>query len=169
MNRLYQKIHVLGPSGAGVTTLGRRLSELLGFVHLDTDDYYWFTSDPEPYRRRRNPDHRRQLLRADLEAHRHCVLTGSICGWGDEFASQFDLLIYCYAPVDLRLSRIAQREIGRYGADRLVEGGDLHGVYQKFLRWAADYDNPENDTLRSKKAELAWLLRQTGKVIYVGI
>ena len=35
------RIHVVGASGARVTTLGRVLADALGGPHHDTDDYFW--------------------------------------------------------------------------------------------------------------------------------
>lgn len=36
-----RRIHILGASGAGTTTLGHALAERLPHVHLDSDDYFW--------------------------------------------------------------------------------------------------------------------------------
>jgi len=33
-------IMVFGASGSGTTTLGRELAQILGFAHLDIDDYF---------------------------------------------------------------------------------------------------------------------------------
>lgn len=38
MNR---RIHIMGASGAGTTTLGKALAARLPHVHLDSDDYFW--------------------------------------------------------------------------------------------------------------------------------
>ena len=149
-------IHILGAPGSGVTTFGRELALQLDARHFDTDDYHWFTSDPEPYRRRRNPDHRRQLLTADLDAAPQWVLSGSLCGWGDIYTPRFDMIIFCTAPVEVRLERIRLREISRYGAERLSPGGDLYGVFTKFLQWAAEYDEPSG-RLRTFEAEMDWV------------
>jgi adenylate kinase family enzyme len=152
------KIHIMGAPGAGVTTIGRAVATQLGVPHFDIDDYHWFTTDPEPYRRRRNPDHRSQLLTADLEqAGNHWVLTGSLCGWGDGFIPLFDCVVYCWAPAEERLRRISEREHARYGPARLAPEGDLHSVFEKFKAWAAAYDDPNAAHLRSKVAELDWL------------
>lgn len=148
----------MGAPGAGVSTLGKALARQLGFAHFDTDDYHWFTSDPEPYRRRRNPEHRRQLLGADLQASERWVLSGSLCGWGDVFIPSFHGIVYCWLPAEIRLNRILQRETARYGAARLAPGGDLHTVFEKFLGWAAMYDEPGTQ-LRSREQELRWLER----------
>jgi ABC-type dipeptide/oligopeptide/nickel transport system ATPase subunit len=41
------RIHLMGASGTGVTTLGRALADALAIPHHDTDDYFW----QPPYRR----------------------------------------------------------------------------------------------------------------------
>ena len=41
------KIHILGASGSGTTTLAQALSTVLHNTHLDTDDYFWFTKYTE--------------------------------------------------------------------------------------------------------------------------
>lgn len=150
------RIYLMGAPGAGVSTLGRALAQRLGYSFFDTDDYYWFTSDPMPYRRKRNPDHRRALLRADLDRTERYVLAGSLSGWGELFSDRFDMVIYRWLPVELRLSRIRQRETERYGVALLQPGGELHTVFQKFLTWAAEYD-ARTTGARGRQAELEWL------------
>jgi len=146
----------LGAPGAGVTTLGKSLATHLQIPHFDTDDYHWFTDDALPYRRRRNPDHRRQLMTKDFSDNESWVLSGALCGWGDVFIPQFDRVIYLWIPVETRLARIRERERLRYGAERIGPGGDLNGVFEKFLTWAAAYDEA-SDNVRSRAKELEWL------------
>ena len=150
------KIHLLGAPGAGITTLGKALAEHFKVPHFDTDDYHWFTDDALPYRRRRNPDHRRQLMTKDLAAHDSWVLSGALCGWGDVYIPQFDAVVWLWLPVELRLARIRERERLRYGAARIAPGGDLNVVFEKFLAWAAAYDD-ESGNIRSRARELEWL------------
>lgn len=149
-------IHILGAPGAGVTTLGKALAERLEIKAFDTDDYYWFTEDVLPYRRKRNPDHRRKLITADLAANPDSVLSGSLCGWGDVFMPQFDFVIYLWLPVETRLARIKARETARYGEIRIGPGGDLYTVFEKFMIWAANYDEPSGN-VRSREKEMEWL------------
>ena len=151
-----KRIHIFGAPGAGVTTLGKALAERLGFSHFDTDDYYWFTGDPLPYKRKRNPDHRRQLLGHDLSVSDGWVLSGSLCGWGDVFIPRFDAAIYLWLPAETRVERIREREIRRYGAERLAQGGELHLVFEKFIAWALAYDGNDGN-IRSRQNELLWL------------
>lgn len=151
-------IHIFGAPGAGVTTLGRTLAQGLSARHFDTDDFVWFTDDALPYRRKRNPDHRRQLLCRQLDEAGDApwVLSGSLCGWGDVFMPRFDRAVYCWLPAEVRLERIRLRETARYGPQRLAPGGDLHGVFEKFLQWAVEYDLPSG-RWRSREKELDWL------------
>jgi len=158
------RLHLFGAPGAGVSTLGKALAERMGIPHFDTDDYHWFTDDDLPYRRRRNPDHRRQLLTKDLDAHESWVLSGALCGWGDVFVPRFNAVVYCWLPAEIRLARIQKRELARYGAERLAPGGDLHTVFEKFCSWAVAYD-VDSDNIRSRARELEWLRKLTCPVL----
>ena len=40
-------IHIYGASGSGITTLGRKISEELGYKFMDTDDYFWLPTNPQ--------------------------------------------------------------------------------------------------------------------------
>lgn len=40
------RLHVLGASGAGATTLGRAIATAWSVPHADSDDYYWMPTDP---------------------------------------------------------------------------------------------------------------------------
>jgi hypothetical protein len=62
------RIHVVGASGSGTTTLGRALAKRLGCRHLDTDDVFWLPSDP-PFRYVRDRGERQALLGAALRRH----------------------------------------------------------------------------------------------------
>lgn len=158
---MFTRIHLFGAPGAGVTTLGRALAERLGFPFFDTDDYYWFTDDPLPYRRKRNPEHRLRLLTNDLDqAGDPYVVSGALLGWGDTLLPRFDAVVYRWLPELIRLERIRTRETGRYGAERLAPGGELHVVFEKFLQWAAGYDHAPATNLRGHWAETTWLTNE---------
>jgi len=160
-------IHIFGAPGSGVTTLGKALAERLGFSHFDTDDYYWFTEDVLPYRRKRNPDHRRLLLQKGLEQSDAWVLSSALCGWGDVFISKFEFVVYLWLPPDIRLARIRERETQRYGDERLAPGRDLNVVFEKFLNWAAAYDEA-GENKRNRASELLWLQKLACPVLKIG-
>jgi len=133
-----KRIHILGASGSGTTTIAKQISERLGYAHLDTDDYFWLPTD-EPYTLQRPVYDRLKLLKADLSTANNWVLSGSLMGWGDELIPLFDLVVFIYVQPDIRLERLKQREFERYGRE-IFEGGSKYEASQEFLEWASSYD-----------------------------
>ena len=62
---MIHRIHILGATGSGTTTLGRALAERLQCPHFETDDYVWVPTDP-PYTKQRERTERQQPLMDDL-------------------------------------------------------------------------------------------------------
>ena len=106
---MIHRIHILGASGSGTTTLGRALAARLQCPHFDTDDYFWLPTDP-PYTQRRERTERAQLLMDDVTAHDSWVVSGSLCGWGDVAIPLFELVVFLSIPQDIRMARLRQRE-----------------------------------------------------------
>nr|WP_214756624.1 MULTISPECIES: hypothetical protein [unclassified Exiguobacterium] len=65
------------------------------------------------------------------------------------------LVIFLWIPPDVRLARLQQRELERYGAAALA-GGSLYEQSQAFLSWAALYDQAGTE-VRSKTLHEQWL------------
>ena len=40
-------IHIYGAAGSGTTTLGKKISDELGYTLMDTDDYFWMPTEPK--------------------------------------------------------------------------------------------------------------------------
>ena len=59
------RVHILGASGSGTTTLGRALAAKLGCPHLDTDDVFWLRTDP-PFQHIRERSQRQEMLGTEL-------------------------------------------------------------------------------------------------------
>lgn len=147
-------IHIFGGSGSGTTTLGRELSARLGLPQFDSDDYYWEPTDP-PYQTARSPEERVQLMKKDIEASTDgCIISGSLCGWGDRLTSYFTLAVRLVIWPDLRIERLAKRERMNFG-DRLLEGGDMHKNHVEFMEWAKQYDTAGPD-MRSMALHDMW-------------
>ncbi len=154
MNR---RIHILGASGAGTTTLGRALSERLAIPHFDTDDYHWDKSDI-PFTVKREDWQRAELLEHDLLQFPEWVLSGSLCDWGDFAIPLFTLVVFLWIPHDLRMERIKNREIERYGLEALSPGGWFHQHHKDFMAYAEAYDSAGLDVdIRSKKLHEQWM------------
>ena len=85
------------------------------------------------------------------------MLSGSLCGWGDVFIPRFDLVVFLCLPPDLRLARLARREVGRYGAEAIAPGGPQHAKYEAFMAWAAAYDEGLDVPERCRTVHEQWL------------
>ena len=142
-----KRIHILGASGSGTSTLGHLIEKVYGFKHLDTDDYYWLPTNP-PFTMQREKSERIHLFTEDIYRYQKCVISGSLCGWRDELIPYFDLIIRVVTPTELRIERLRAREFGRFG-QRIMPGGDMYEAHQKFLIWAAEYDKGDL-SVRSK-------------------
>ncbi|GAA0325561.1 hypothetical protein GCM10008931_16370 [Oceanobacillus oncorhynchi subsp. oncorhynchi] len=63
-----------------------------------------------------------KVLKKDLSLYEKWILSGAVCGWGDEFKPYFDLVIFLWIPQNIRLQRLQQREFQRYGNEILAGG-----------------------------------------------
>jgi adenylate kinase family enzyme len=151
------RIHILGASGCGTTTLGTALAERLEAPQLDTDDYFWEPSEP-PFQTPRPRDERQAQLARDLDAHASWVLSGSLCGWGDVFIPRFDGVVFLRVTTEVRLARLRERELVRFGEAALSPGGAMHENHREFLDWAAAYDDG-GLSMRSLARHREWLER----------
>ena len=151
---MIQHIHILGPSGSGTTTLGKTISEKYNFSHFDSDDYFWYPTDP-PYQKKRPIEERQELLFNDIEDEENWVISGSFCGLGDVFIPYFDLAIYLWVPTEIRIKRLKKRELKEVGHD-ILPGGKMHKNHVEFLKWASKYDYGGTD-MRSKKTHELWM------------
>jgi adenylate kinase family enzyme len=149
-----QRIHILGASGSGVTTLGRALAARLGCPCFDSDDYFWLPTEP-PYQVKRGRAQRQELLLRDLSAHDSWVWSGSACGWGDVVIPLLDAVVYLRLPTAVRLERIRRRERGRFG-DEILPGGVMYESCRWLMDYAALYDTGD-EGVRSRRLHEKWL------------
>jgi adenylate kinase family enzyme len=157
------RIHILGASGSGTTTLAMALARRHRLDHLDTDDFFWQPTDP-PFSIKRPADERLALLAAALDAAASgWVLSGSLAGWGDPLIARFDLVVFLFVEPAIRLARLNERERRRYG-DAIAPGGPMHETHVAFMRWSAAYDSAGME-MRSRALHEAWLARLPGAVL----
>jgi len=149
-----QRIHIVGASGSGTTTLARALAAATGAAAYDSDDFFWLATDP-PFTTRRPQAEKIAMLRAALAAQDRWVLSGSLLSWGLEVQDQFDLVVFLYLDPEIRMARSRAREAARYGG-RIAPGGDMHDLHQAFMTWSAGYDDGSNGG-RSLASHRAWL------------
>jgi len=132
-------ILVFGLNGSGKTTLGRELARVMGFKHLDIEDYCFRESDI-PYTDSRPREEWVALMHADIEKYRSFVASSVKWNWCDDIKSMFVLAIYLSVPVEIRMKRIYQRAFDKFGK-RVLEGGDMYEQQKEFHDFAASRSN----------------------------
>jgi adenylate kinase family enzyme len=157
-------IHIFGASGSGTTTLGRHLAQRIRGKHLDTDDYYWLTTDP-PFTDKRERAERVAMIQQDVEGVENWVLSGSICSWGDALLESFTAAVFLYLAPAIRMARISERERLRYGG-RILPGGDMRDQHLEFMDWARSYDHAR-EPIRSLHLHERWMSRLKCPIIRV--
>lgn len=150
------RLHIFGASGSGTTTLGNALARRCGWLHLDTDDFYWLPSEP-PYLHKRLPQERVALIHEHSAQAENWVLSGSLCSWGESLIPSFSHALFLRLDDEVRMHRLRRREVQRYG-ERILPGGDLWAQSQAFLDWAAGYESGDLHT-RSVQMHERWIER----------
>lgn len=156
------RIHVLGASGSGSTTLGESVAQRLGIPHADADHFFWMPTDP-PFTTRRPRVERHAMLTQELPADRDWVFSGSAISWATALEPAYDLIVFLRLDPAVRLARLRHRETARFGA-RIEPGGDMAMLSAAFFQWAEDYDTA-GPAQRSLAAHEAWLAGQTARVL----
>lgn len=152
------RLHVLGASGSGTTTLARALANHWSVPHADADDYFWVPTDP-PYVEKR-PESERLALMHDVFVPREAwVLSGSMVGWGEAVIDECDAIVFLTLDPEERLRRLEAREVLRR------EGRAFDpDAWAAFLDWARGYDDPAFDG-RSRVAHETWLADRAQPVL----
>ncbi|PTQ99288.1 shikimate kinase [Mucilaginibacter yixingensis] len=146
------RIHIVGAAGVGKTTLGIALAAQMDIPYFDSDAYFWADSD-EPFTVKRPPELRNAMLLADLERHESYIVGGSMISWEIDWNKWFDLIVFLRLSQEIRMQRLHNRELERYGESIYTERAPH---YKEFMDWARGY---EDDTTprRSLRNHQEWL------------
>jgi len=158
------RIHILGASGSGVSTLGEHLSERLDIPVFDCDDYYWLKTDP-PFLESTPIPERQEALLKDLKTNESWVCSGSMDSWSEPFENLFTHIVFLYVPKEIRVARLRDRERKLWGA-RIQPGGDMHDEHKKFIDWAFQYDEGYRNG-RSLPRHKVWLEKQKAPILKI--
>lgn len=154
------RLHVMGASGAGTTTLARALADRWAVPHADADDYFWVPSDP-PYQEKRPEAERVELMERVFVGREAWVLSGSMLGWGDAVVARCEAVVFLTLEPAERLARLEARE-------RVRQEGRVpdEAEWAAFVEWASGYDDPEFQG-RSRVAHERWLATLACPVLHL--
>jgi adenylate kinase family enzyme len=160
--RRMPRIHILGASGSGTSTLGAALARRLGVPHTDADSLYWLPTDP-PFTTPRPLPERQALLRRKLPINEAWVFSGAATRWTTPLEPHYHLVVFLRLDPAVRMARLRQREAARYGA-RILPDGDMAAIHGAFLAWAKSYDTA-GSLSRGLTTHEAWLTDQPAPVL----
>ena len=159
------KLHIFGASGSGVTTLGQALSLHLNIPYFDSDEYFWEKTNP-PFTVKRAPEIRNSMIKTTLNQTDSWILGGSVINWGENVFPTFKLVVFLWIPPAVRISRLRNRELERYG-EVILSDSKRKKSYDNFIKWAEDYDNDTGIANRTLKAHEYWLKKRTCPVLEI--
>lgn len=123
-------IIVCGLNGTGKSTLGKALAERLGYHFIDNENLYF--PQAESYAAPRTREEAESLLSAEIQAHPDFVYATVKMAQGDAFYPCFRYAILIYVPRDIRLQRVRNRSLQKFGS-RMLPGGDLYEQEEQFF------------------------------------
>lgn len=129
-------IIIFGENGTGKSTLARHLAHVLGYKHMDIEDYY-FKESAIPYTNPRSKEDCEHLMLADIEKCNTFVLSAVWGNFGQSIEQYYILAVQVFAQKELRLERIKQREIEKFG-ERVLAGGDMYERQLEFREFVAN-------------------------------
>jgi adenylate kinase family enzyme len=156
------RIHILGASGSGTSTLGSALARRLGVPHTDADSLYWMPTDP-PYTTPRPAAERQALLLRRLPVDGGWVFSGAATKWAAPLEPHYDLVVFLRLDPAMRMARLRRREAARFGT-RILPGGDMAAISASFFAWAEAYDTA-GSSQRGLVTHEAWLADQPAPVL----
>lgn len=159
-----QKVLLLiGPAGAGKTSLGRRIAQNAGWVHISEDDVWVET--------KQNHSHRTPEGRAVVEPRAVALITAAL---KDGKNVVFDFLVYQDPPVNLTAYQALLKEAGapvvtrilRPTADAVLARKQQRGrPSEKDLDVERRHTENQIRCLHAKEIDPAWVLDTSDKTL----
>ena len=144
-------ILIMGLNGCGKSTLGRALAERIGWDFMDVEDFYFPAGQENPYGVSRTREEAVSLLREATKARPRFVYASVAGPRDDEVEARCALAVVLSTPKEVRLRRVEQRQIARFG-ERVLEGGDMFEQEAAFRAFVAK--RSENE-VEARAARLA--------------
>jgi adenylate kinase family enzyme len=145
-----RRILIIGPGGAGKSTLARRLGARLGLEVFHLDKFYWRPGWVEP------PKDEWLKILAGLAARESWIMDGNYSGTLEQRLAHCDTVILLDPPRLLCLWRIARRRLAyRAGGRPDMAEGCPEGLSPEFVRWVWDYPRRSRPKVLAKLSSAA--------------
>ena len=143
-----QRVVIVGPGGAGKSTLARRLGARTGLPLIHLDEHFWHPGWIE------TPRDTWRIRQRELFAGDAWIADGNYSATLDERLPRADTVIFLDFPVWRTIPRALRRSIGHRGTAVQAEGCPER-VDVQFLRWIANYRRRSRPVVLAAIAEHA--------------
>lgn len=150
-----KRILIIGASGTGTTTLGKRISTQLEIPFIDLDELFWIESEI-PFTKFRNAEQLREIVNDKIYSNNEWLISGDPSLWNVGIEDKINYLIFLKAPADIRITRLEQRYDNQYGIASRVKGNLIFENHQRFIKWTMQYDTG-GITGRTKNKQESWI------------
>jgi adenylate kinase family enzyme len=127
-----RRVVILGPGGAGKSTLARRLGACTGLPVVHLDEHFWHPGWVE------TPRDEWRVRQRELFAGDTWIADGNYNGTLEERLPRADTVVLLDFPAWRTVPRALRRSIGHRG-EALQAEGCPERVDMQFLRWVANY------------------------------
>ncbi len=143
-----QRVVILGPGGAGKSTLARRIGTRAGLPVVHLDRFFWQPGWVE------TPREEWRALQRELFAGDAWIADGNYSATLEERLPRADTVVLLDFPVWRTLPRVLRRQLAHYGQDVQADGCPerLNG---QFYLWVANYRRRSRPRVQAKIGELA--------------
>ena len=132
-----KRIHILGGSNAGKTTIAKALASRLDIPAIGLDDLHWDNSGGY-LGIRRDADEKQRML-SEILQREAWILEGVYYRWLAQAFEQADLIVMLTIPTWKRQARMLRRFARGKLSSGAVQDGNLRGLWESF-RWNRRYD-----------------------------
>lgn len=139
------RIQVIGASGTGKSTVCQYISEKTGVFWIDTDKYLWKDQD---YTVKYSIEERYRMYNRDIAKYPDYIVSGSVYSWNPRGFHNRELLVLLRLDDEIRMNRLYNRELARYGT-RALPGGDHYELSCEFLEWCKTYLTEDENAVNS--------------------
>jgi len=104
----------------------------------------------EPYTVMYSREEKINRLSKDIFPYEHFVMAGSMSSFHYAFDDKFDMMVFLYAEPAVRIQRVHERAVERFG-ERVLEGGDLYESHLRFLDDNRRYEKNGSPNLNEQR------------------
>ncbi len=131
-------ILVCGLNGSGKSTIGQILANRFNFHFIDSE--HLFFEKRNVYKSSRSHEQATNILENEIKENPNFIFASVKGEYGENFVSKLNCAIFVDVPEKIRLKRIVERDINKFG-DRVTYGGDLYEDTHKFYEFVQSRDN----------------------------